>query len=264
MTKDFEDSHDRSAEMPLARKVGRMGMLIHRYYDAQAHRHGALGDPLRGQGRVLALLKAKPTTTQRELSFLLDMRQQSLSELLGKLEEKGFITREKSPDDGRVTVVTLTDEGAAAAPSPDQMQAHPDALDCLTDEERAQLETITEKVCTSLEGKLQEMGIDPHQGPRPRQDRDRGPRDDRRQGPRDDRGPRQDRDRGQGYRGPREDRGYRGDRDRGQRDDRGYRGDRDRGPRDRGDRGPSHRGPYRPDGGRDGNQMRRADRGFNA
>ena len=35
---------------------------------------------------VLALLAAKPETTQRELSYLLDMRQQSLSELLAKLE----------------------------------------------------------------------------------------------------------------------------------------------------------------------------------
>ena len=77
-------------EMSLTRKVIRMGMLIHRYYEAKAHRHGATGDPLRGQGRVLALLKAKPETTQRELSYLLDMRQQSLSELLSKLEEKGI------------------------------------------------------------------------------------------------------------------------------------------------------------------------------
>ena len=76
-------------EVSLARKVSRMEHLLHRYYTAGAHRHGSVGDPLRGQGRVLALLSAKPETTQRELSFLLDMRQQSLSELLSKLEEKG-------------------------------------------------------------------------------------------------------------------------------------------------------------------------------
>ena len=162
-------------EMPLARKVGRMGHLIHRYYDAQAQSHGGLGDPLRGQGRVLALLKAKPETTQRELSFLLDMRQQSLSELLAKLEETGLVTREKSQEDGRVTVVRLTDEGAEAAPSPEQMQARADALDCLTDEERTQLEVLTDKVITSLEGKLEDMGVGSHRGPRP----PRGPRSDR-------------------------------------------------------------------------------------
>ena len=153
-------------ELSLVRKVGRMGMLIHRYYDAKAHRHGAMGDPLRGQGRVLALLKAKPQTTQRELSYLLDMRQQSLSELLAKLEEKGYIVREKSEEDGRVTVVKLTEAGAEAAPSPEQMEVRDNALDCLSDEEQEQLEELTDKVTISLEGKLEEMGIDPRQGPR--------------------------------------------------------------------------------------------------
>ncbi len=153
-------------EVSLARRVGRMSRLIHRYYEAKARRHGGTGDPLRGQGRVLALLKAKPETTQRELSFLLDMRQQSLSELLAKLEEKGFVTREKSQEDGRVTVVRLTDAGAQAAPSPEQMQARADALDCLNEEEQAQLGALTDKVIASLEEKLEEMGIDPHQRPR--------------------------------------------------------------------------------------------------
>lgn len=181
--------HPNPENMPLAAKVGRMGMLIHRYYEAQAHRYGAMGDPLRGQGRVLALLKAKPETTQRELSYLLDMRQQSLSELLAKLEEKGYIVREKSQDDGRVTVVRLTDAGAEAAPSPEQMESRADALDCLTDEERSQLEALTAKVTNSLEGKLEEMGIDPHQGPRGPHDPHRGPRPDFPHGPHGRRGP---------------------------------------------------------------------------
>lgn len=166
MTANHRPHQHHHPELPLAGKVGRMGMLIHRYYEAQAQRHGAMGDPLRGQGRVLALLKAKPETTQRELSFLLDMRQQSLSELLAKLEEKGYITREKSAEDGRVTVVRLTEAGAEAAPSPQQMETRADALDCLDEEEQAQLEALTNKVTESLESKLEEMGIDPYQGPR--------------------------------------------------------------------------------------------------
>lgn len=153
-------------EAPLAHKVSRMGMLIHRYYEALAHRQGALGDPLRGQGRVLALLKAKPETTQRELSYLLDMRQQSLSELLAKLEEKGLVTRAKSVEDGRVTVVHLTEAGAAAAPLPEQMQERGDALDCLSEEEQKQLEALCDKVTRSLEEKLEQLGIDPRQRPR--------------------------------------------------------------------------------------------------
>lgn len=170
-------------EMPLTRKVSRMGRLIHRYYATRARRRGGMGDPLRGQGRILTLLKAKPETTQRELSYLLDIRQQSLSEMLAKLEEKGFVTREKSPEDGRVSIVRLTEAGSLAAPAPDQIHAHDDALSELTDEERAQLETLTDKACTSLEGKLEELGVDPNRGPLGR----RGPHGPR--GPHGRRGP---------------------------------------------------------------------------
>ena len=178
----------------LAFKVGRMGRLMHRYHMVNAHRHGAIGDPTRGQGRVLALLAVKPKTTQRELSFLLDMRQQSLSELLAKLEEKGYITREKSEEDGRVTVVELTDEGLAAAPTPKDMEERPDALDCLDEDERKEFEAIVDKVVASLEEKLVALGDDPYAPPH-RPHGERGPR--REHGPQGNR----NRDADHGHRG---------------------------------------------------------------
>ena len=152
-------------EISLARKCGRMAHLIHEYYGANAKGRGA-GSPLRGQGRVLALLSAKPETTQRELSYVLDMRPQSLSELLFKLEEKGYITREKSDADARVTVVKLTEAGSAAAPSADDINGKVDALECLTDDERKELEAIVDKVNASLAIRLEELGVDPR-GPKP-------------------------------------------------------------------------------------------------
>lgn len=78
-------------DMSLVEKAGRMARLMHRYIKLNTEAHGGIGDPLQGQGRVLAMLQAKPETTQKELCFLLGMRQQSLSELLSKLEEKGFV-----------------------------------------------------------------------------------------------------------------------------------------------------------------------------
>ncbi|MGN0055039.1 MAG: MarR family winged helix-turn-helix transcriptional regulator [Atopobiaceae bacterium] len=254
-----DQQHDDIEDMPLIDKVGRMSGLLHRYTKNQAEAHGRFGDPLRGQGRLLTLLKAKPETSQRELSFLLDMRQQSLSELLAKLEEKGFITREKSEEDGRVMMVKLTEAGANAAPDLEEMDPNEDVFACLTDEERQQFEASIVKVTKSLQQKLIQMGDDPNA--RPRRDERGG---DRRGG---FRGGRDDRDRGGfrgdrgGYRGGRDDRGgFRGGRDdrggyRGGRDDRGgFRGGRDdRGGfrSDRGGRGGyrSDRGGYR--GGRD-------------
>ena len=165
-------------EISLARKTAHLGHLIHRYYQADAREKGMGGDPLRGQGRVLALLAVKPETTQRELSYLLDMRQQSLSELLSKLEEKGFITRERSAEDGRVVNVRLTEAGADAAPDLDALNKRADIIDCLDADERAQFEALIDKVTASITAKLEEKGIDPHamrrgphrgpQGPGPR------------------------------------------------------------------------------------------------
>ena len=147
--------------LTLSLKVGRLSALLNRYHQLRARNHGIFADPSRGQGRILALLAAKPKTTQRELSYLLDMRQQSLSELLAKLEEKGFVTREKSPDDGRVTVVTLTEAGRAAVPSSDQMESREDLFECFSDGEREQFEQLLDKAISSLEERLVAMGEDP-------------------------------------------------------------------------------------------------------
>ena len=57
------ETKQEQGKVSLARKVSRMEHLLHRYYTAGAHRHGSVGDPLRGQGRVLALLAVKPETT---------------------------------------------------------------------------------------------------------------------------------------------------------------------------------------------------------
>ncbi|KXB63445.1 MarR family winged helix-turn-helix transcriptional regulator [Olsenella sp. DNF00959] len=240
-------------EISLAHKAGRMGNLLYRYTKLQTEAHGGFGDPLRGQGRVLALLKAKPETSQKELSFLLDMRQQSLSELLAKLEEKGFVTRAKSEEDGRVTMVRLTEEGASAAPAEDDMDPDEDVFSCLSAEERAQFEAHVDTVIASLEEKLRALGFDPNA----RRER----HDDRRGGfgrGRDERGGRggygrggferggRDERRG-GYGHGRDERGGRGGFDRERHDDRcgGFgRGRDERGSRDeRPSRGPKGFGP---------------------
>lgn len=71
----------------------------------------AFENPTRGQGRVLSILKMKPEITQKELLFLLNMSKQSLAELLSKLEKNGFILRQPSPTDRRVSLITLTEKG---------------------------------------------------------------------------------------------------------------------------------------------------------
>ena len=65
-----------------------IGMLLHRYQTEAYKENGPLGSPYKGQGRILAILKLKPEISHKELSYLLGISTQSMSELLRKLESK--------------------------------------------------------------------------------------------------------------------------------------------------------------------------------
>ncbi|GAB4086015.1 hypothetical protein GCM10028784_26450 [Myceligenerans cantabricum] len=112
-------------------------------------------DPSQGQGRVLALLKLQPETTQKELTFLLGMSRQSLAELLAKLEKQGLVEREPSADDKRVVVVRLTEAGRDA----EQTAAHTPAnelLDVLEDDEVTRLSAYLGRILEHAESELGE------------------------------------------------------------------------------------------------------------
>jgi DNA-binding MarR family transcriptional regulator len=114
----------------------RLQTLLHRYQMQNFMHFGPWGNPHRGQGRVLSILKLKPEISQKELTYLLDMSKQSLAELLSKLERNGYIKREPSEEARRSFNIKLTEEGAAVA---GEMDDTPPELvktfDCLSDEE---------------------------------------------------------------------------------------------------------------------------------
>lgn len=68
-------------------------------------------DPMQGQGRILSALRRMQSISQKELGYILDIRPQSLGELLQKLEFNGYITRHRSPTDKRALIVELTEKG---------------------------------------------------------------------------------------------------------------------------------------------------------
>ena len=68
-------------------------------------------DPRQGQGRILTALRRMNSVTQKELGFILDIRPQSLGELLQKLESNGYVTRHRSTTDKRSLIVELTEKG---------------------------------------------------------------------------------------------------------------------------------------------------------
>ena len=102
--------------------------------------------------RAPALQMHSPIPT-RELAYLLDIRQQSLNELLQKLQADGLVERKPSPTDRRVMLVHLTEAGRGAKLGDEAA----DYLSSLTDEEIASLTALLDKVIAALE---EQVGAD--------------------------------------------------------------------------------------------------------
>ncbi len=69
----------------------------------------------RGFGHILDLLAENSGVSQQQLADSLHIRPQSISEAIGILESRGFIRKEASPTDRRVTLIHITEEGRAHA-----------------------------------------------------------------------------------------------------------------------------------------------------
>ncbi|TLG76804.1 MarR family winged helix-turn-helix transcriptional regulator [Culicoidibacter larvae] len=144
----------------LMEQLRRYEALLHRYLRFKHATKGKFGDPHRGQGRVLAILKMQSEISQKELAYLLDMRAQSLGELLVKLERNGYITRTASSEDRRVMLVALTDAGRKAAEETTQNSFEGDNLfSVLNEEEQAQLGDYLARLIVALEKEVDAYDI---------------------------------------------------------------------------------------------------------
>lgn len=100
------------------------------------------------QKRILSILGRNEVMTQRELQEELDVKSGSLSEILGKIEAEGFITRQANTQDKRHIDVALTDTGKQAIQihKQEKRKETKDMFSCLTEEEKEQLVGILHKL----------------------------------------------------------------------------------------------------------------------
>jgi len=105
---------------------------------------------------ALAALSESPDRTRR-MSDLADLAQGSLprlSQVVTRLEERGWVRRSQDPDDGRSTLVTLTDAGwdtiVAAAPG-HVAEVRRLVIDTLTSSQVGQLAAIGRRVLTAID-----------------------------------------------------------------------------------------------------------------
>lgn len=139
----------------LFEKLVRLQWLLQRQRMQGHAGRGPCADPTRGQGRVLAMLKLQPEISTKDLSYLLGIRQQSLNELLNKMEKSGYVERVPSEADRRVMMVRLTEKGRA------EEQADTDSpgiFNCLSHEEQEAFGNYLDRIIAALE---EQIGAEP-------------------------------------------------------------------------------------------------------
>lgn len=111
------------------------------------HRKGHM----QGRGQILITLLKQGELTQRELMDDADVRSSSISELMGKMESDGLISREKDENDKRNLRIALTEKGQAEAQAQleSRRQSSRDLFQTLNEEEKGQLENILGKLLDS-------------------------------------------------------------------------------------------------------------------
>lgn len=105
----------------------------------------------RGQGRILAVLNMKDGISTKQLSEILNIKVTSLNETLNKLQEKGFLEKRPSAEDGRILLIYLTDKGREFKPKPPKDL---DIFDCLSENEKEEFDKYLTLIAKEFQEKM--------------------------------------------------------------------------------------------------------------
>ena len=104
-------------------------------------------------GRLLSCVAENPDVSSRDLCEYLDVRPSSLSEILTRAENDGWITRTASEEDRRIQRVNLSDKGKSFIAAMREAEEKDAArkTSCLTDEEKAQFCALCNRFSEHME-----------------------------------------------------------------------------------------------------------------
>lgn len=130
------------------------------------HALRALSEGRGSQKRILILLLETGSITQRELTQRLGIQPGSASEVIAKLENAGLVTRRESEADHRTADIALTEEGKkhAEESKAKRTEQHGEMFSILSENERAQLLTLLEKVNRDWEKRFADRWWEPLHG----------------------------------------------------------------------------------------------------
>ena len=102
----------------------------------------------RGRERLLSIIRDNENISQSELAKIVDIRPQSLSEIVNKLVVDGSVIKNTSATDKRITELSLTEEGKVRAQEFKCLREEyaSNVFSDLTEEEKVQLVTLLQKI----------------------------------------------------------------------------------------------------------------------
>ena len=127
----------------------RLGRQLHRaYHHEHAHHH----NHYREQSHLLILIAENDGIMQRDLAEKMDVRPSSMTEMITKMENAGFITRQKDEKDQRIMHIFLTEKGKSSVEDSQKNDVMLTAslFQGLTDEEITEMLRLTEKLSAHL------------------------------------------------------------------------------------------------------------------
>lgn len=104
------------------------------------------------QWRLLGHLLHNGPSTQTALAALLEVEPISVSRLIDRMEQGGWLRREPHPDDRRARIVQATEKARAIAPEARQIAnaVYDEALSGLSDSDRHVLQAALHKIIENL------------------------------------------------------------------------------------------------------------------
>ena len=147
----------KSLEPDLGRMIAYCGHLGRQSTDQMLRRAGYDVTPVQTQALMyLACRQRNRETSQRDLERELHLKASTVNGIVGRLEEKGYISRRASPYDGRIRLVGLTETGRSKV---EDFRAALEETERrftagLTDRERETLGALLERIIANLENEV--------------------------------------------------------------------------------------------------------------
>lgn len=109
-----------------------------------------------GQARIIRLIAEKGEMSQKELQDILKIQSGSLSEIIMKIEGKGYITKERDSKDKRCLILKITDSGREFLEQRNLVKAREEEtmFDVLSEEEQESLREMLSRLLESWERNL--------------------------------------------------------------------------------------------------------------